>query len=175
LSAPITPQDFEKSVKEINKLRECFIYWGQVQQRIRKFKLIRDSNKIKLEEEFKTLMETEEKFIESEKAKYAGDDTTGRTVDADKLKIAQQVYLKYQRQQDWEQEDHDDDAYASSDDDRGFTADQAGDSEDENGQQKVFAEKDDRDERREKKRPAKKPEEKKKPEKQEKFSKIFSK
>ena len=120
-------------------------------------------------------METEEKFIESEKAKYAGDDTTGRTVDADKLKIAQQVYLKYQRQQDWEQEDHDDDAYASSDDDRGFTADQAGDSEDENGQQKVFAEKDDRDERREKKRPAKKPEEKKKPEKQEKFSKIFSK
>jgi len=34
-------------------------------------------------------METEEKFIESEKAKYSGDDTTGRTVDSDKLKIAQ--------------------------------------------------------------------------------------
>lgn len=76
-------------------------------------------------------METEEKFIESEKAKYSGDDTTGRTVDAEKLKIAQQIYQKYQRQQDWEQEDHDDDAYASSDDDRGFTADQAGDSGDE--------------------------------------------
>jgi len=72
-------------------------------------------------------METEEKFIESEKVKYSGDDTTGRTVDADKLKIAQQIYSKYQRQQDWEQEDHDDDAYASSDDDRGFTADDAGD------------------------------------------------
>ena len=34
-------------------------------------------------------METEEKFIESEKAKYSGDDTTGRTVDSEKLKIAQ--------------------------------------------------------------------------------------
>jgi hypothetical protein len=172
LSAPITPADFEKAVKEINQLRECFIYWGLVQQRIKKFKLIRDSNKIKLEEEFKTQMETEEKFIESEKAKYGGDDTTGRTVDAEKLKIAQQIYLKYQRQQDWEQEDHDDDNY-ESDDDRGFTADQAGDSDDENGDAPKDAQP--REERRERKRPAKKPEEKKKPEKQEKFSKIFSK
>lgn len=131
-------------------------------------------------------METEEKFIESEKAKYSGDDTTGRTVDAEKLKIAQQIYLKYQRQQDWEAEDHDDDAYASSDDDRGFTADQCGDESDEDGEKKEVAQddkrggrgdrrdRDDRDERREKpKRPAKKDAEKAKPEKQEKFAKIF--
>lgn len=72
-------------------------------------------------------MEAEEKFIESEKAKYNGDDTTGRTVDADKLKIAQQIFSKVQRQREWEQEDHDDEAYASSDEDRGFTADDAGD------------------------------------------------
>ena len=40
-------------------------------------------------------MEAENKFIESEKAKYSGDDTTGRTVDAAKLKIAQQIYSQY--------------------------------------------------------------------------------
>ena len=123
-------------------------------------------------------METEEKFIESEKAKYSGDDTTGRTVDAEKLKIAQQIYLKYQRQQDWEQEDHDDDAYDSSDEDRGFTADQCGDSSDDNGEPKEVVKKDDRrdrdrDERKDRKRPAKKEDKKAKPEKQEKFSKIF--
>jgi len=120
-------------------------------------------------------METEEKFIESEKAKYSGDDTTGRTVDAEKLKIAQQIYLKYQRQQDWEQEDHDDDAYGSSDEDRGFTADQCGDSSDEDGAPKEVAKKDDRrdrdrDDRRDRKRPAKKEDKKAKPEKQAKFS-----
>jgi hypothetical protein len=37
-------------------------------------------------------MEAENKFIESEKAKYSGENTTGRTVDAEKLKIAQKIY-----------------------------------------------------------------------------------
>lgn len=89
LSAPITTEDFERSIKEINQLRDCIIYWGQIQQRIRKFKFIRDSKKLIHEEEYSALMETEEKFIESEKAKYSGEDTAGRTVDSDKLKIAQ--------------------------------------------------------------------------------------
>ena len=34
-------------------------------------------------------MEEENKYIESEKAKYSGDDDKERTVDGEKLKIAQ--------------------------------------------------------------------------------------
>lgn len=33
-------------------------------------------------------MEDENKFIEEEKAKYSGEETKGRTVDGDKLKVA---------------------------------------------------------------------------------------
>lgn len=99
-------------------------------------------------------MEEESKFIESEKQKYSGDDTTGRTVDSDKLKVAQQLYSKMQRQKDWEEEDHE--AYASSDEDRGFTAEDAGD---EDAPKQVAQ----REERRERKRPEKKDQKKEKP------------
>lgn len=109
-------------------LKDAIVYWGKIQQRIRKVKFIRDSRKIFNEDEFKQVCEDEEKYIDAEKTKYSGDSTEGHVVDGEKLKIAQIIFRENTMRQAWNAEDDGDD-YQSSDEDRGFNADDAGDEE----------------------------------------------
>jgi len=127
LAPPITNEEYEKTLKELDVLKKAVVYWGKIQQRIRKVKFIRDSRKIFSEDEFKTQCEEEEKFIDAEKTKYSGESTEGHEVDAEKLKVAQIIYRENTMKQAWNAEDDGDD-YQSSDD-GGFGADDAGDEE----------------------------------------------
>lgn len=128
LAPPLTNEEYEKTLKELDVLKAAVIYWGKIQQRIRKVKFIRDSRKIFSEDEFKTQSEDEEKFIDAEKSKYSGESTEGHEVDAEKLKVAQIIYRENTMKQAWNAEDDGED-YQSSDEDRGFGADEAGDEE----------------------------------------------
>lgn len=80
------------------------------------------------EEEYQNQCKEEEAFIDQEKSKYSGESTEGHEVDAEKLKVAQIIYRENTMRQAWTAEDDGDD-YQSSDDDRGFGADDAGDEE----------------------------------------------
>jgi len=129
LAPPLTTEEYEKTLKELASLREAVIYWGKIQQRIKKVKYLRDSRKIIHEEEYQNQCKEEEEFIDKEKSKYSGESTEGHEVDAEKLKVAQIVYRENTMRQAWAAEDDDADDYQSSDDDRGFGADEAGDEE----------------------------------------------
>jgi len=144
LAPPLTPEEYERTLKELATLREAVIYWGKIQQRIRKVKYLRDSRKIIQEEEYQNQCKEEEEFIDKEKSKYSGESTEGHEVDAEKLKVAQVVYRENTMRQAWAAEDDEGDDYQSSDDDRGFGADEAGDEENPLGE----AAKDDARERR---------------------------
>lgn len=89
---------------------------------------MRESRKLIHEEEYQNQCKEEEEFIDKEKSKYSGESTEGHEVDAEKLKVAQIVYRENTMRQAWNAEDDGDD-YQSSDDDRGFGADDAGDEE----------------------------------------------
>jgi len=128
LAPPLTNEEYEKTLKELDILKAAVIYWGKIQQRIAKVKFIRDSRKIFSEDEFKTQSEDEEKYIDAEKAKYSGESTEGHEVDAEKLKVAQIIHRETTMKQAWNAEDDGED-YHSSDEDRGFGADDAGDEE----------------------------------------------
>jgi len=126
LAPPLTTEEYERTLKELALLREAVIYWGKIQQRIRKVKFLRESRKIIHEEEYQNQCKEEEEFIDKEKSKYSGESTEGHEVDAEKLKVAQIIYRENTMRQAWNAEDDGDD-YQSSDDDRGFGADDAGD------------------------------------------------
>ena len=88
ISAPVNPEEFERALKELQDIRECLIYWGKIIQRQNKIKFIRNSKKISKEEDFLAQADEEEKFIESEKQIYQGDDTQSQKINPDKLKMA---------------------------------------------------------------------------------------
>lgn len=127
LAPPLTNEEYEKTLKELTTLRQAVIYWGKIQQRIKKVKYLRDSRKIIHEEEYQNQCKEEEEFIDKEKSKYSGESTEGHEVDAEKLKAAQIIYRENTMRQAWAAEDEGDD-YQSSDDE-GFGADDAGDEE----------------------------------------------
>lgn len=127
LAPPMTTEEYEKSLKDLDVLRKAVVYWGKIQQRIRKVKFIRDSRKIFSEDEYKNQCEEEEKFIDAEKTKYSGESTEGHEVDAERLKVAQIIHRETTMKQAWNAEDDGDD-YQSSDG-GGFGADDAGDEE----------------------------------------------
>jgi len=92
IKAPLNEEDLEKTMKDLNELKEALIYWGKIIQRQSKIKFIRKAKKISQIEEFTQQAEEEEKFIFNEKQKFDSDEAAQKThLNLDKLKIAQQI------------------------------------------------------------------------------------
>ena len=89
ISAPITSEDYEKTLKDLSELRDALVYWGKIIQRQNKIKFIRNARKISQLEEFIQMAESEEKFIENEKSKFDSADTAKEiNISLEKLKMA---------------------------------------------------------------------------------------
>lgn len=52
ISAPITPEDYEKTLKDLAELRDALVYWGKIIQRQNKIKFIRNARKISAIDEY---------------------------------------------------------------------------------------------------------------------------
>jgi len=59
LSAPLEGQDFEKTIQDLDELKEALIYWGKIIQRQNKIKYIRNARKISSNEEYKKAADEE--------------------------------------------------------------------------------------------------------------------
>ena len=92
INAPINDSDYEKTVKDLDELKDALIYWGKIIQRQNKIKFIRNARKISGMDEYMEQAETEEKYIENEKSKFDGENVADKTnLSLDKLKIAQVI------------------------------------------------------------------------------------
>lgn len=89
INAPINETDYEKTIKDLDELKEALIYWGKIIQRQNKIKFIRNARKISSIDEYVEQAVFEEKYIENEKSKFDGEDVADKTtLSLDKLKIA---------------------------------------------------------------------------------------
>jgi hypothetical protein len=52
INPPINEDDYEKTVKDLDELKEALIYWGKIIQRQNKIKFIRNARKISSIEEY---------------------------------------------------------------------------------------------------------------------------
>jgi len=52
ISPPLSEDQFQQTIDELNELKNALNYWGKIIQRQNKIKYIRNSRKIKAEEEF---------------------------------------------------------------------------------------------------------------------------
>lgn len=71
-------------------------------------KYVRGTIKIQHEEEIKQKASQEEQFINEEKSKYEGDDSSKQELNHEKLKIAQVIDREQRMNKMWEQEDEND-------------------------------------------------------------------
>ena len=88
ITVPMKEGDYENTIKELEQLKLALIYWGKIIQKQALIKYIRGARKISGIDEYKTLAEDEEKYIEQEKAKYQSPDTAQHELNAEKLKLA---------------------------------------------------------------------------------------
>lgn len=106
INAPINEADYEKTIKELDQLKDALIYWGKIIQRQNKIKFIRNARKISSIEEYTQQAEEEEKFIENEKSKFDGEDVSDKTgLSLDKLKIAQVIDRENRVKKAWNDEE----------------------------------------------------------------------
>lgn len=125
ITAPLTEEDFERAVKDLEELTEALLYWGKIIQRQNKIRFIRNSRKISHDEKYVAQAEEEEKFILGEKEKFNGDELK---FSKEKGTIAQTLDREKRMKRAWNAEDEDDELSEDDEDsDRGFTAEEMGD------------------------------------------------
>jgi hypothetical protein len=108
ISAPITPEDYEKTLKDLAELKDALVYWGKIIQRQNKIKFIRNARKISQVDEYISMAETEEKFIENEKSKFDSADTAKEiNISLEKLKMAQIIDRENRQNRVWKDESED--------------------------------------------------------------------
>jgi len=130
ITAPLAEEDFERASKDLDELVEALIYWGNIIQRQNKIRFIKNSRKISSDEDYMKQAEDEEKFIESEKAKFEGENEDSKaSFSLEKLKIAHVLDRESRMRKAWNEEDDDDVSENDEEDDRGFTAEDMGDEE----------------------------------------------
>ena len=134
LSVPMKEEDYEKTMKDLDELKDALIYWGKIIQRLSKIKYIRSSRKISSDQTYIDMAEEEEKYIETEKAKYSGEDASNQELNAEKLKIAQVIDRESRLKKAWD--DGDDSEEEEGEKDNAFESD-----EDKKRRQKPEAEK----------------------------------
>lgn len=121
INPPINDTDYEKTVNDLDELREALIYWGKIIQRQNKIKFIRNARKISSIDEFVEQAVFEEKYIENEKSKFDGEDVADKTsLSLDKLKIAQIIDRENRAKRVWvdeEDEEEDSEGEEASDED----------------------------------------------------------
>jgi hypothetical protein len=106
INAPINDSDFEKTIKDLDELKEALIYWGKIIQRQNKIKFIRNARKISSIDEYVEQAVFEEKYIENEKSKFDGEDVAEKTtLSLDKLKIAQVIDRENRTKRVWVDEE----------------------------------------------------------------------
>jgi len=59
LTLPLSLEDFEKTLDDLEKLKDALVYWGKILQRQNKVKYIRNSRKLSNIEEYKQMVEDE--------------------------------------------------------------------------------------------------------------------
>jgi len=64
LSVPMKAEDFEKTIVELDQLRDALTFWGKIIQRQSKIKFIRSAKIINSEESYIEEAAKEEKYIE---------------------------------------------------------------------------------------------------------------
>lgn len=67
LTAPLSLEDFERTLVELDQLRDALIYWGKIIQRQNKIKFIRGASKLKLMDEYEKMVNEELAYIANEK------------------------------------------------------------------------------------------------------------
>jgi hypothetical protein len=106
ITAPMKDEDYEKTVKDLDELKDALIYWGKIIQRQNKIKFIRNARKISGLDEFVEQAVTEEKYIENEKSKFDGENVADKTsLSLDKLKIAQVIDRENRVKRVWDDEE----------------------------------------------------------------------
>jgi hypothetical protein len=106
INAPINESDYEKTIKDLDELRDALIYWGKIIQRQNKIKFIRSARKISGIDEYIQQATEEEKYIENEKSKFDGDNVAQKTsLSLDKLKIAQVIDRENRAKRVWKDEE----------------------------------------------------------------------
>ena len=70
LSVPSCLEDYERTLLEVDQLRDALIYWGKIIQRQNKIKFIRGTNKLKLIDEYEKMVIDELAYIANEKQKF---------------------------------------------------------------------------------------------------------
>lgn len=114
INAPINDTDYEKTIKDLDELKEALIYWGKIIQRQNKIKFIRNARKISGIDEYVEQAVFEEKYIENEKSKFDGEDVANNTsLSLDKLKIAQVIDRENRVKKVWNDEEDEDDSDAA--------------------------------------------------------------
>lgn len=106
-------EDFTKSMQDLEQLRDALVYWGKIIQRQTLIKYIKSTQKLQHEAEFTEIADEQQKFIETEKAKYQGDETSKQEINAEKLKIAQVIDREARVNKMWEEEDEELDEFES--------------------------------------------------------------
>ena len=131
ISAPIDGADYERTIKDLDELREALIYWGKIVLRKGKIKFITNARKISSIEEYQKQADEEEQYIKNEKLKFTDENTENNTsLNPGKLEIAQMVHMEQirvsQTSKNWNNDEMSDD---SDDEGRGYTAEDMGDEE----------------------------------------------
>jgi len=133
ISAPFDGlESYERTIKDLDELREALIYWGKIVLRKEKIKFITNARKISSIEEYTNQADEEETYIKNEKLKFTDENVENTTsLNPGKLEIAQMVHMEQrkvtQNNKNWNNDAMSDD---SDDEPRGATADDMGDSDD---------------------------------------------
>jgi len=88
ITVPMKEEDYEKTIKDLDDLKNALVYWGKIIQRQNIIKYIKSARKISSDEHYTEIAEKEEKFIQAEKDKYSSEDTAAHEINSEKLKIA---------------------------------------------------------------------------------------
>ena len=67
LSAPSSAEDYERTLVELDQLRDALVYWGKIIQRQNKIKFIRGTTKLKLIDDYEKMVNEELAYISNEK------------------------------------------------------------------------------------------------------------
>lgn len=131
ISAPFEGvADYERTIKDLDELREALIYWGKIVLRKEKIKFITNARKISSIEEYQKQADEEETYIKNEKLKFTDENTENTTsLNPGKLEIAQMVHMESRRvtqNKNWNNDEMSD----SDEEPRGYTADEMGEEED---------------------------------------------
>ena len=67
LSVPSSAEDYERTLVELDQLRDALVYWGKIIQRQNKIKFIRGTTKLKLIDDYEKMVNEELAYISNEK------------------------------------------------------------------------------------------------------------